>query len=380
MPCSTDLRETPTTMTLLPSESQAEPQSPLFPLVRAIDEAIFGRSSRPALRPWATVPGVAVPIWVDATAFASPAGLGGHTGRAPSGGLSGPRTTRPVDQECVGLATQHKSASQKSRSSMSPVTLVFSRVCQQSGTGSLTADAGHFGRSVLSVAGLVQPGAGSEDATRTLAIGAYVAEGMAAVAFLQSLEAVQFSRDLHRRYAQHHCHNTSGGPTREVCSGVYTGRARLDSGERLLMATVNRAAGLCELGRPGQVVVCDSTRSSLNVRDCDGCVFVSLGSRHLRGQERPERVWELDLEERDSQTTTRNKSLSDLQSASPHDPSELADEVSALHADLEARLLRRTSRREAEIIRRERLALRVLLQIGDRLCSLTMPDRLSSTS
>jgi class 3 adenylate cyclase len=80
-----------------------------------------------------------------------------------------------------------------------------------------------------------------------------------------------------------------------VRMGLHTGEPAVGS-EGYLGIDVVRAARLCTVGRGGQVLLSETTRSLVGSTLPDGVSVHPLGERHLKDIDEPERVFELDIE------------------------------------------------------------------------------------
>jgi hypothetical protein len=77
--------------------------------------------------------------------------------------------------------------------------------------------------------------------------------------------------------------------------GLHTGEPAVGS-EGYLGIDVVRAARLCTVGRGGQVLLSETTRALVGSSLPDGVSLHTLGERHLKDIDEPERVFELDIE------------------------------------------------------------------------------------
>ena len=77
--------------------------------------------------------------------------------------------------------------------------------------------------------------------------------------------------------------------------GLHTGEPAVGS-EGYLGIDVVRAARLCTVGRGGQVLLSETTRALVGSSLPDGVSVHTLGERHLKDIDEPERVFELDIE------------------------------------------------------------------------------------
>jgi class 3 adenylate cyclase len=89
-------------------------------------------------------------------------------------------------------------------------------------------------------------------------------------------------------------HSWPGDSQVRVRMGVHTGRASR-AGERYFGLAVHRASRICAVGRGGQTVVSETTRTLLDdeEEDLPGIELSDLGSHHLRDFERPIKLYEV---------------------------------------------------------------------------------------
>ena len=111
-------------------------------------------------------------------------------------------------------------------------------------------------------------------------------------AFPRARDAVSAAVEAQRLHATHAW--TDGHAVR-VRMGLHTGEPAVGS-EGYLGIDVVRAARLCTVGRGGQVLLSETTRSLVGGSLPDGVSVHTLGERHLKDIDEPERVFELDIE------------------------------------------------------------------------------------
>jgi len=111
-------------------------------------------------------------------------------------------------------------------------------------------------------------------------------------AFPRARDAVSAAVEAQRVHASHEW--PDGHPVK-VRIGLHTGEPAVGS-EGYLGLEVVRAARLCTVGRGGQVLLSETTRSLVGGSLPDGVSVHTLGERHLKDIDEPERVFELDIE------------------------------------------------------------------------------------
>jgi class 3 adenylate cyclase len=111
-------------------------------------------------------------------------------------------------------------------------------------------------------------------------------------AFPRARDAVSAAVEAQRVHASHEW--PDGHPLR-VRIGLHTGEPAVGS-EGYLGIDVVRAARLCTVGRGGQVLLSETTRALVGGALPDGVSVHTLGERHLKDIDEPERVFELDIE------------------------------------------------------------------------------------
>jgi class 3 adenylate cyclase len=111
-------------------------------------------------------------------------------------------------------------------------------------------------------------------------------------AFPRARDAVSAAVEAQRLHATHAW--TDGRAVR-VRMGLHTGEPAVGS-EGYLGIDVVRAARLCTVGRGGQVLLSETTRALVGSSLPEGVSVHTLGERHLKDIDEPERVFELDIE------------------------------------------------------------------------------------
>ena len=111
-------------------------------------------------------------------------------------------------------------------------------------------------------------------------------------AFPRARDAVSAAVEAQR---QHATNAWTDGHAVRVRMGLHTGEPAVGS-EGYLGIDVVRAARLCTVGRGGQVLLSETTRALVGSSLPDGVSVHTLGERHLKDIDEPERVFELDIE------------------------------------------------------------------------------------
>jgi class 3 adenylate cyclase len=111
-------------------------------------------------------------------------------------------------------------------------------------------------------------------------------------AFPRARDAVSAAVGAQRLHAQH---DWPDGHSVRVRMGLHTGEPAVGS-EGYLGLDVVRAARLCTVGQGGQVLLSETTRALVGSSLPDGVSVHTLGERHLKDIDEPERVFELDIE------------------------------------------------------------------------------------
>jgi class 3 adenylate cyclase len=93
----------------------------------------------------------------------------------------------------------------------------------------------------------------------------------------------------------HAAHAWTDGHAVRVRMGLHTGEPAVGS-EGYLGIDVVRAARLCTVGRGGQVLLSETTRALVGSSLPERVSVHTLGERHLKDIDEPERVFELDIE------------------------------------------------------------------------------------
>ncbi|HLE98471.1 MAG TPA: adenylate/guanylate cyclase domain-containing protein [Gaiellaceae bacterium] len=87
-----------------------------------------------------------------------------------------------------------------------------------------------------------------------------------------------------------------GDASVRVRMGLHTGEPALHD-EGYVGLDVVRAARICTVGRGGQILLSETTRTLLGSSLPEGVSVFPLGQRHLRGIDEPERVYEVAIED-----------------------------------------------------------------------------------
>jgi hypothetical protein len=111
-------------------------------------------------------------------------------------------------------------------------------------------------------------------------------------AFARARDAVEAAVDAQRQHASNDWPDER--PVR-VRMGLHTGEPAVGN-EGYLGIDVVRAARLCTVGRGGQVILSETTKALIGSSLPDGVTVHTLGERHLKDIDEPERVFELDIE------------------------------------------------------------------------------------
>ena len=111
-------------------------------------------------------------------------------------------------------------------------------------------------------------------------------------AFPRARDAVAAAVEAQRLHATH---DWTDGHAVRVRMGLHTGEPAVGT-EGYLGIDVVRAARLCTVGRGGQVLLSETTRALVGSALPDGVSVHTLGERHLKDIDEPERVFELDIE------------------------------------------------------------------------------------
>jgi class 3 adenylate cyclase len=111
-------------------------------------------------------------------------------------------------------------------------------------------------------------------------------------AFPRARDAVSAAVEAQRLHAQH---AWPDGHAVRVRMGLHTGEPAVGS-EGYLGIDVVRAARLCTVGQGGQVLLSETTRALVGSTLPEGVSVHTLGERHLKDIDEPERVFELDIE------------------------------------------------------------------------------------
>ena len=111
-------------------------------------------------------------------------------------------------------------------------------------------------------------------------------------AFPRARDAVAAAVEAQRLHASQ---DWPDGHAVRVRMGLHTGEPAVGS-EGYLGIDVVRAARLCTVGRGGQVLLSETTRALVGGTLPEGVSVHTLGERHLKDIDEPERVFELDIE------------------------------------------------------------------------------------
>ena len=112
-------------------------------------------------------------------------------------------------------------------------------------------------------------------------------------AFPRARDAVAAAVEAQRAHA---AADWPGGEAVRVRMGLHTGEPALHE-EGYVGLDVVRAARICAVGRGGQIVLSETTRSLLGSGVPKGVSVFPLGQRHLRGIDEPERVFEVAIDD-----------------------------------------------------------------------------------
>lgn len=111
-------------------------------------------------------------------------------------------------------------------------------------------------------------------------------------AFARARDAVAAAVEVQRVHAEH---QWPGGEAVRVRMGFHTGEPAVGE-EGYLGVDVVRAARLSAVGRGGNVLLSETTRSLLGSSLPDGVSVHAVGERHLKDIDEPERVYQLAIE------------------------------------------------------------------------------------
>lgn len=109
-------------------------------------------------------------------------------------------------------------------------------------------------------------------------------------AFRSATDAVACALDVQRAFA---AENWSGGTPIKVRMAVHTGQIMLRDSGNYFGPTIIRCARLRSLASGGQVLVSATTRTVVAEAHESEVDFLDVGSHHLKGFDRSERVWQL---------------------------------------------------------------------------------------
>jgi class 3 adenylate cyclase len=137
-------------------------------------------------------------------------------------------------------------------------------------------------------------------------------------AFPRARDAVSAAVEAQRLHA---AHAWPDGKAVRVRMGLHTGEPAVGS-EGYLGIDVVRAARLCTVGRGGQVLLSETTRALVGSSLPDGVSVHTLGERHLKDIDEPERVFELDIEGAPTPAETVDPAETVAQAASMPEPTD----------------------------------------------------------
>jgi class 3 adenylate cyclase len=115
--------------------------------------------------------------------------------------------------------------------------------------------------------------------------------------FARARDAVSAAVEVQRAHAEA---EWPDGAKVRVRIGLHTGEPSVHD-EGYLGLDVVRAARICTVGRGGQVLLSETTRTLVGSKLPDGVAVFPLGERHLRGIDEPERVYELAIDETETE-------------------------------------------------------------------------------
>ena len=111
-------------------------------------------------------------------------------------------------------------------------------------------------------------------------------------AFARARDAVSAAVEAQRAHAEH---GWPDGEAVRVRMGLHTGEPALGE-QGYLGVDVVRAARLSAVGRGGNVLLSETTRSLLGSSLPDGVSVYAVGERHLKDIDEPERIYQLAIE------------------------------------------------------------------------------------
>ena len=161
-------------------------------------------------------------------------------------------------------------------------------------------------------------------------------------AFPRARDAVTAAVEVQRAHA---AATWPQGAEVRVRMGLHTGEPAIHD-EGYVGLDVVRAARICTVGKGGQILLSETTRALLGSGLPDGVSVFTVGQRHLRGIDEPERVFEVaidDLEREESQEVVEASTEVEVPPpprppAPPAPGGELAHDISRRFEDLGARL------------------------------------------
>ena len=129
-----------------------------------------------------------------------------------------------------------------------------------------------------------------------------------------------------------------------VRMGLHTGEPAIHE-EGYVGLDVVRAARICTVGRGGQILLSETTRALVGSGLPDGVSVFTVGQRHLRGIDEPERVFEIAIDDLEREEPPRAEESVDVAVPAPAEPpappvpgDELAQDFSRRFEDFGARL------------------------------------------
>jgi class 3 adenylate cyclase len=111
-------------------------------------------------------------------------------------------------------------------------------------------------------------------------------------AFSSAKKALAASVEAQQAHARH---EWPAGVNVRVRMGLHTGEPAVGE-EGYHGLDVVRAARICTMGRGGQVLLSQATRALIGVELPEGVSVHTLGERHLKDIDEPERIYELEIE------------------------------------------------------------------------------------
>jgi class 3 adenylate cyclase len=124
--------------------------------------------------------------------------------------------------------------------------------------------------------------------------------------------------------------------TVRVRIGLHTGEPAIHE-EGYVGLDVVRAARICTVGRGGQILLSETTRALLGSGLPEGVTVFPLGQRHLRGIDEPERVYEVAIEDLESEEA-EPRTPEPVEPRTPSAPEDLERGIDRRFEDFGARL------------------------------------------